>query len=138
MICVIAGLKTPAIISLNFLTNNGNNAIMRNNINAKAMSIMIDTIEKQEIKTDMKEPNLWNVIMHDDNQTPMDFVTRCLVTIFDYTVDEANKAMLDIHSSGGKVIGSYPYDVADEKCHEAISLARSENHPLRVTIEEDE
>mgnify|MGYP001217846172 CR=1 FL=1 len=99
--------------------------------------------EDVKIKTSPKvgvtsfEPSMWKVIFHNDEITPMQFVTQCLIEIFNKTEDQAVNLVKSIHEKGKGVAGVYPYDIAETKSIEATEVARSNNYPLKVSIEQE-
>ncbi len=86
--------------------------------------------------TKIKEPAKYNVVMHNDDFTTMEFVVEVLEDIFHKNSMEAEILMLTVHKSGKAVIGSYPYDIAVSKVNTAISRAKSAGFPFRMTVEE--
>ena len=98
------------------------------------MSAKSSVREKHDVK--LREPKLYNVIMHNDDFTPMDFVVEILVTIFRKDDVSANALMLHVHRNGSAVAGTYPYDIAVTKASSAQSLAREHGYPFRMTVEE--
>ena len=95
------------------------------------------TIEKPASKVELKEPNLWKVIMLNDDVTTMEFVVSCLTDYFEYTDAQANKIVVDIHEDGSAVVATYPYEMAEQKGIEVTLAARRDGYPLEVRIEED-
>tara|TARA_B100001057_G_C22482342_1_gene806944 strand:- start:128 stop:427 length:300 start_codon:yes stop_codon:yes gene_type:complete len=93
------------------------------------------TIDKPDI-TKLKAPNKYHVIMLNDDTTPMDFVISIIVQVFNKQVEEAKEIMIEIHNKGREVVGSYSFEVAEQKCVETTTIARRNNYPLEVTIEE--
>lgn len=91
--------------------------------------------EKEELE--ITEPNLWRVIMLNDDVTTMDFVVGLLVLVFHKSADEAVELMLTIHAQGSAVVGLYTHEVAEEKMETCIRAARADGFPLQVIIEED-
>jgi|TARA_R100000084_G_scaffold82141_1_gene38198 ATP-dependent Clp protease adaptor protein ClpS len=96
-----------------------------------------------KVKTDSKvnvshwEPSMWKVLFHNDDVTPMQFVTQVLIEIFNKTEDQAVNLCKSIHEKGKGVVGVYPYDIAETKSSEATEVARSNNYPLKVTVEQE-
>lgn len=86
----------------------------------------------------IKGPGKWNVIMLNDDVTPMDFVISVLTGIFKRTNDEATEVMLHVHEKGRGVAGTYMYEVAEQKMTETVNNARINGFPLNATIEEVE
>lgn len=83
-----------------------------------------------------KGPGKWNVVMFNDDSTPMEFVVHILIAIFNKSQEEATEVMLQVHESGRAVVGTYMYEVAQQKQHETVSAARSSGFPLSCTLEE--
>lgn len=86
--------------------------------------------------TKIKEPGKYNVVMHNDDFTTMEFVVEILEDIFHKNSMEAEILMLTVHKNGMAVIGSYPYDIAVSKVNSALSRAKSAGFPFRMTVEE--
>lgn len=93
-------------------------------------------ITKQKDKVKIKKPKHYKVIMHNDDYTTMDFVIGILVKIFNKSIIEAEKIMLDVHKKGRGVAGIYSYDIAITKVATAMSMAKSEGFPFKLTTEE--
>ena len=91
---------------------------------------------KIEEKTLLKqqEPIMAEVIMLNDDYTPMDFVVQILMSLFEKTNQEALKIMLDVHQKGSGICGVYPYDIAELKCDQAIKESRQSGYPLDFKI----
>ena len=86
-------------------------------------------------KTELKYPDRFNVIILNDDYTPMDFVTEILKTIFRKSPEDAEAVMLKIHEEGKGVAGTYSHEIAEQKAIETTSQARSQGHPLNCTVE---
>jgi len=102
---------------------------------------MNDTDTQVKIKTSeevlVKEPNLWKVILLNDETTTMEFVTMILTTYFGMTEEQATEMMIKIHEEGSAVVAVYPYELAEQKGVEVTLAARRDGYPLEVRIEED-
>lgn len=81
-----------------------------------------------------RKPPMYDVIIHNDDYTTMDFVVMILETIFNKNQDEAMQLMLHVHENGEAVAGTYIYDIAQSKADKATSLARAEGFPLQLTV----
>jgi len=88
-------------------------------------------------KVKLKAPNMYNVIMLNDDFTPMDFVVEMLRTYFDKSETEATALMLQVHHGKKAIIGKYPYDVATTKSYRVIQEARAKGYPFRVEVEKE-
>lgn len=89
---------------------------------------------RERIKSRLREPQRFKVVIHNDDFTTMDFVVMILVTIFFKSTTEAEKLMLDVHNKGQAVVGIYSFDIATSKVAKATRLARDNGFPLRLTI----
>ena len=81
-----------------------------------------------------RRPQLYDVVIHNDDYTTMDFVVMILETIFNKNHDEAMQLMLFVHEQGEAVAGTYIYDIAHSKADKATALARNEGFPLQLTV----
>lgn len=98
------------------------------------MSVKGNTREKT--KLNIQEPKHYQVIMHNDDFTSMEFVVDVLMDIFHKDQLEAERLMLLVHQGGKAAVGVYPYDIAATKV-EAVSMrAKKEGFPFRMTVEE--
>ncbi len=88
-------------------------------------------------RTKVKRPDMYKVIIHNDDYTPMDFVVDILVGVFRKNSAEATQLMLRIHNNGHAIGGVYTYEVAETKVHQVHSLSEQREYPLRATLEEE-
>jgi ATP-dependent Clp protease adaptor protein ClpS len=96
----------------------------------------IITGSEEETEEKVEEPPLYNVVLHNDDFTPMDFVELVLREVFHFSFDGAAHMMLKVHLMGRGIIGTYPFEIAETKVQKATRLAREYGHPLLLTIEE--
>jgi ATP-dependent Clp protease adaptor protein ClpS len=96
-----------------------------------------DAATKIKINELIKEPSMFKVIYLNDNQTTMEFVVESLVEFFDYTTETAIKITEDIHNSGQATVAVLPFEIAEQKGHEVLHSARSQNYPLQIEIRPD-
>ena len=101
----------------------------------KRITMATQSNVKSHTEERIKEPDLYEVIMHNDDFTTMDFVVKVLVDIFHKDQMTAEALMLDVHNKGMAVIGKYPYDIAVTKTNKAMKLANGEGFPFRMTVE---
>jgi ATP-dependent Clp protease adaptor protein ClpS len=99
------------------------------------MSTDNDVVE--EVKTKLKKPKKWAVVLHNDDVTPMDFVVELLYYVFKLEIQQATQLMIKIHTEGHGVAGVYPYEVAEQKLAEAQALVRISSMSLKITMEEE-
>lgn len=91
---------------------------------------------KQKDKVKVKKPKQYKVIMYNDDFTTMEFVIEVLVVVFNKNLMEAEKIMLDVHKKGKGVAGIYSYDIAITKVTKAMSMAKENEFPFKLTVEE--
>jgi len=95
-----------------------------------------DVIEKSHTKTRLAQPGMWNVILHNDDKTAMEFVVLVLMQIFHKSFESASELMLKIHHDGQGVAGTYTHEIARQKQEETVYSARTHGYPLVCTIEQ--
>ncbi len=90
----------------------------------------------QEKPAKTKPPAMWQVLMYNDDYTPMEFVVDILTRIFGHSHERATQIMLQVHTEGRGTCGIFPRDVAAMKVEQVMDLARKYEHPLRCSMEE--
>lgn len=75
------------------------------------------------------------VVLHNDDYTPMEYVILVLTSIFHKSVEDAVSDMLEAHSLGSSVIGSYDQNEAIDLVDQANALNDAFEMQLRLTIE---
>lgn len=88
-----------------------------------------------ERKVRSARPNLYKVLLHNDDFTPMEFVIECLERFFGKTHAQATEIMLTVHYKGLAVCGVYPHEVAETKVAHVTEAAREKEFPLQCTME---
>jgi ATP-dependent Clp protease adaptor protein ClpS len=91
----------------------------------------------ERTRTRSKKPQLFRVILHNDDYTTMQFVLEVLEGIFHKSPAEAHRIMMYVHTQGHGVCGAYPYEVAETKVDEVHGSARAQGFPLRASMEEE-
>jgi ATP-dependent Clp protease adaptor protein ClpS len=92
-------------------------------------------VTKTDNLTGVKEPERYRVVILNDNSTPMEFVIELLRVIFHHSQEAAVQIMLQVHQQGKGTAGVYSYEVAEQKAMESTQIARTNGHPLGVTVE---
>jgi ATP-dependent Clp protease adaptor protein ClpS len=87
-------------------------------------------------KPALKKPNLYKVLLINDDYTPMGFVVQVLMQFFGLDESRASQVMLEVHQRGKAVCGIYPREIAETKVIQVSELARKNEHPLLCTMEE--
>ena len=83
----------------------------------------------------LRPPPMYQVVLLNDDYTPMDFVVVVLVEIFSFDLERATQLMLRVHHEGRAVCGVYSHDVADTKVAQVLHMARGAGHPLQCVAE---
>ncbi|MGD1888514.1 MAG: ATP-dependent Clp protease adapter ClpS [Cohaesibacteraceae bacterium] len=86
-------------------------------------------------KPKVKRPNLYRVLLLNDDYTPMEFVVHVLERFFRKNRDEATRIMLHVHQNGVGECGVYTYEVAETKVTQVMDFARQNQHPLQCVME---
>lgn len=83
----------------------------------------------------VKLPQLFKVLLHNDDYTTMEFVVMVLVDVFHRQQEDAVRIMLQVHKQGAGVAGTYSREIAEAKADKVMRLAREQEYPLRCTVE---
>ena len=90
-----------------------------------------------EEKIEVKKPSFYQVLIMNDDYTPMEFVILVLERFFKKSRAEATQIMLHVHQKGMGGCGLYPYEIAETKVVQVMDFARKNQHPLQCTMEKD-
>lgn len=82
----------------------------------------------------VNSPPQYEVIMHNDDFTPFDFVVQLLIIVFFKQAEEAIEIANAIHHKGAGIVGCYPLEIAETKVYKASAMARRNEFPLRCSI----
>ena len=83
----------------------------------------------------IKPPQMYQVLMLNDDFTPMEFVVMVIQEYFIKDLESATQIMLKIHLDGKGVCGVYSKDVAATKVDQVLEAARKAGHPLQCVSE---
>ena len=83
----------------------------------------------------VKPPQMYQVVMLNDDYTPMEFVIVVIQEFFGKDQETATQIMLKIHHEGRAVCGVYTRDVAATKVELVLAAARRAGHPLQCILE---
>jgi len=86
-------------------------------------------------KPQTKRPNLYRVLLLNDDYTPMEFVVHVLEQFFNKDRESATRIMLHVHHHGIGECGVYTYEVAETKVTQVMDFARKHQHPLQCVME---
>ena len=90
-------------------------------------------VERKTART--KPPLLYQVVLLNDDYTPMEFVVMVLQQYFRLDLESSTLIMLKIHHEGRGVCGVFSKDVASTKVELVVSAARRAGHPLQCIME---
>ena len=86
-------------------------------------------------KAKVKLPPMYQVLLLNDDYTPMEFVVLVLQKFFGMSRERATQVMLKVHREGMGVCGVYPHDVASTKVQQVSAYAHKHQHPLQCVME---
>ena len=92
------------------------------------------TVERQEAR--VKPPPMYQVLLLNDDFTPMEFVVTVLQKFFGMGREKATHVMLMVHREGRGVCGLFPKDIALTKVEQVGNFSRQHQHPLQCVMEE--
>ena len=81
------------------------------------------------------KPPMYQVVLLNDDYTPMEFVVMVLQQYFKRDLETATQIMLKIHHEGRAVCGVYTRDVAATKVELVLAAAHRAGHPLQCIME---
>ena len=93
------------------------------------------SVVEERLLQRVEPPRSYQVVMLNDDYTPMEFVVICLKRFFGMDMDQATRVMLHVHQKGVGVCGIFPYEIAETKVNQVMDFARQNQHPLQCTLE---
>ncbi len=88
------------------------------------------TVEKPAVDTKTKTQRPWNVIVHDDPVSLMNYVTRVFIDVFGYPQTKAHKLMMEVHTAGKSVVWTGAREQAE------TYVSRLQSFHLLATLEQ--
>ena len=89
----------------------------------------------ERTRQETKKPELFKVLLLNDDYTTMEFVVEILENVFNKAPAEAYRIMMAVHHQGQGLCGVYPFEVAETKVATVVDLARDNGFPLRAAME---
>lgn len=89
----------------------------------------------QESKPAIRKPPMYQVVMLNDDYSPMEFVVYILETFFGMSKEKATRIMLQVHNEGKAICGIFTKDVAETKVLQVSQCAKDHEHPLLCKTE---
>ena len=90
-------------------------------------------LTKEKVK--LKKPEMYAVVMINDDYTPMEFVIYVLQSVFKKNYEDAKKLMLLIHNQGKGICGVFPLEISETKANQVVEFARINQHPLECKVQ---
>jgi ATP-dependent Clp protease adaptor protein ClpS len=82
-----------------------------------------------------KKPQQYQVVMFNDDFTPFEFVVYVLQKYFQKSGEAATNLMLEVHTSGRGICGTYTKDVAETKVGEVVKDAKVQGFALKLEVQ---
>ena len=89
----------------------------------------------ERTRQETKKPELFKVLLLNDDYTTMEFVVEILEGVFHKQPAEAYRIMMAVHTQGKGLCGVYPHEVAETKVATVIDRAREQGFPLLAAME---
>ncbi len=83
-----------------------------------------------EARPKLKKPAMYQVLLMNDDFTPMDFVIDVLQQFFAMSTEKATRIMLQVHTEGKGICGVFSIDVAETKVLLVNDYSKEHQHPL--------
>lgn len=90
----------------------------------------------KEAQPKLQAPRMYQVVLLNDDYTPMEFVVDVLEGIFGLDRTTATRIMLEVHTRGKGVCGVFTHEIAETKVAQVNNYSREHQHPLMCTLEE--
>ena len=86
-------------------------------------------------KPELQRPQMFRVLLLNDDYTPMEFVVEILQIFFNMNRERATQVMMHVHTRGRGVCGVFTREVAETKVAQVNDFSRHHEHPLMCTME---
>ncbi|HET7299147.1 MAG TPA: ATP-dependent Clp protease adapter ClpS [Oleiagrimonas sp.] len=86
-------------------------------------------------RPETQRPSLFQVVLLNDDFTPMDFVVEVLRSFFGMNQERAVQVMLHVHTRGKGICGVFTREVAETRVNQVNQYSRNHQHPLLCTME---
>jgi ATP-dependent Clp protease adaptor protein ClpS len=94
-----------------------------------------DSVVLERRSQRLEPPKMYQVVLLNDDFTPMEFVVRVLQEFFHKDRESATQIMLKIHLEGRGVCGVFTRDIASSKVDQVLQAAQHAGHPLQCVAE---
>jgi ATP-dependent Clp protease adaptor protein ClpS len=123
----------PRECRFNMPKNNGWLAQEQMSMNMAKTDVTAD--ERTRTRQGVQEPPMYQVLLHNDDYTTMEFVIEILMAVFNRSMEDATHIMLNVHRKGVGICGVYPYEIAETKVGIVEVLAKTNDFPLKCSME---
>ena len=89
----------------------------------------------ERTRQETKKPELYKVLLLNDDYTTMDFVVEILESVFHKQPAEAYRIMMLVHTQDKGLCGVYPHEIAETKVETVVTTAREHGFPLKAAME---
>lgn len=96
-----------------------------------------DTATLTKTRTKTKRPNMYRVLLLNDDYTPMEFVVAVLEKFFSKDRDDATRVMLQVHQHGVGECGIFTFEIAETKVTQVMDFSLKHQHPLQCVMEKN-
>ena len=93
-------------------------------------------IREEETKETTIDDSFYNVIMHNDDVTPFDYVILVLARVFNYDLQDAARIMIHIHENGQGIVATLSMEAAYKKMDEVETMNQQYDQLLQTSVEE--
>jgi ATP-dependent Clp protease adaptor protein ClpS len=93
------------------------------------------SVVMERLTQKVQPPSMYQVVMLNDDYTPMEFVVVVIQEFFGKDLEAATQIMLKIHLDGRGVCGVYSRDIAATKVDHVMEAAQKAGHPLQCVSE---
>jgi ATP-dependent Clp protease adaptor protein ClpS len=90
----------------------------------------------EQAKPKLKAPSMYQVIMYNDDYTPMEFVVEILESFFNLDREKSMQIMLAVHTEGQAVCGIFTRDIAETKVTQVNQYSTDNEHPLLCGLDQ--
>ena len=85
---------------------------------------------------EVAEPKMYQVLLHNDDYTTMEFVVNILMTVYRQDGGSGYEHHVGRTQARKRHCWVYPHEIAETKVNKTHFLAREAGYPLRCTLEE--
>lgn len=100
------------------------------NTNTPAVPPATTPVRADNTRLQPKLPNLYLVLLHNDNSTDPLFVVEVLCEVFAFNKPRAYEVMQEAHTKGIALVSAYSRDIAETKVQQAMMKAASGRNAL--------